>query len=176
MSNYYPASRQPIDEEKIIDYGDILPNTERPPHPGAFKTAVSAGAAALGVLIVANGCETTSQHSNPDQFTHTTYSGEATSLRLGNPESDAPVRHDPIKTDDISADNIASIIKKGDLKTVDINKEGVYIHTDVNGIWYGIPAHLLDIDEDKDGVVWVNEQNVDTISDPISIDVPLTQG
>ncbi|HMS92814.1 MAG TPA: hypothetical protein PKD28_00360 [Candidatus Saccharibacteria bacterium] len=86
-------------------------------------------------------------------------------------DNGATIRSDPHKRDGDTSNRLDQI-DLGDGRYVTVpTEEGVRIAHDENGTWYGLSANDLtdivniDISDDRDGIVWINEQRASANTD-----------
>lgn len=106
---------------------------------------------AVGAISTLSGCGEGGSN-NPERF------GEPSDYSSVTLEDGATVRSDPavINTRDGRSSNI--------LTTLEGTTEAsgpVYTFRNEDGKWYGVPQQEVGVDNDNDGIVWVNEQRAE---------------
>ena len=127
------------------------------------RAVAGLGSAALAAAIAFGSVASLGNQSNEVQSGNISQAEFNTTISSVTLEDGANLRSDPFVQDkDMS--NRLDQLDLGDTKDIVITTEdGVQISEDEDGTWYGIKAdnltELLDVDveNDKDGIVWVNE-------------------
>ena len=155
----YPS---PISSEQRDTAKDIMRDNRRKHLYPLLAGAAIVGAAAYGLHAQSSEVRAGNVHEgelNPNISSIQIYDG-------------ARVRSDAQILDQEIGSNRLATVDLGDGRYVTLpTPEGVYVEHDENGTWYGIQAEdmsdvvTVDLDDDKDGVVWVNEQRATTNTD-----------
>ena len=134
--------------------------------PGIVKVAIgllAAGATVAGYNVLSSEKDYSNETNNPE-ITHVDISFNGTNLRSS---PNVGGQYDPIDNTLVELQVDKQFVNSPDTLPVETT-EGVYVHHDNNGEWYGIRLKDLEdsifdeemrskLNEDNDGIIWVND-------------------